>query len=92
MNNDLKKKEGGMNKMHILANTKIYKNYQTTIPKEIRKKFNIDTNNTIVEWSINEKGKTELNFRRKRDIKELKGMIRLNEKTDSVDLKKSLYK
>lgn len=91
MNNNLKKKEG-MNKMHVLVNTKVYKNYQTTIPKEIRKKFNIDSNNTVVEWSINEKGKTELNFRRKRDIKELKGMIHLNEKTDSVTLKKSLYK
>lgn len=28
--------------MEVLANTKVYNNYQTAIPKEMREKFNID--------------------------------------------------
>ena len=31
----------------VLANTKIYKNYQTVIPKEIRKEFNV-TDKTVI--------------------------------------------
>lgn len=78
--------------MDILASTGVYKNYQTAIPKEVRKRFKVNIDNTILEWGINEKGNLEINFRRKRDIKELKGMIHLDEKTDSVELKRSLYK
>lgn len=39
---------------NILASTKIYKNFQVAIPKEIRKEFNdLDINNTMIDWSIN---------------------------------------
>ena len=76
--------------VNVLATSKVQINYQTTIPKEIRKNFQVD-NNTVIEWSINEKGKPELNFRRKRKLKELKGLIKLDHKTDSVQLKKELY-
>ena len=76
--------------VNVLATSKVQINYQTTIPKEIRKNFQVD-NNTVIEWSINEKGKPELNFRRKRKLKELKGLITLDHKTDSVQLKKELY-
>ena len=54
-------------KMLILATSKIQSNYQTTIPKEIRKNYDID-NDTVVEWAINEKGNPEINFRKKRRI------------------------
>lgn len=40
--------------INVLATSKVQINYQTTIPKEIRKNFQID-NNTVIEWSINEK-------------------------------------
>lgn len=76
--------------VNILATSKVQINYQTTIPKEIRKNFQVD-NNTVIEWSINEKGRPELNFRRKRKLKELKGLIKLDYNTDSVQLKRELY-
>lgn len=76
--------------VNVLATSKVQINYQTTIPKEIRKNFEVD-NNTVIEWCINEKGKPELNFRRKRKLKELKGLIKLDYNTDSVQLKKELY-
>ncbi len=76
--------------VNLLATSKIQSNYQTTIPKEIRKNFSVEKG-MVVEWSINEKGRPEIFFRRKRDIKELKGLIKLDHPTDSVKLKKELY-
>ena len=61
--------------MLILATSKIQSNYQTTIPKEIRKNYDID-NDTVVEWAINEKGNPEINFRKKRRFKDLVGAFK----------------
>ena len=77
--------------MLLLAETKIYKNFQTVIPKEIRKRFDIDKN-TVVEWFVNEKGETEVKFRKKRTLEDMEGIIKLDYPTNSVDLKKELYK
>ena len=74
----------------VLATSKIYGNYQTSIPKEIRKKFNINNKEYIIEWDIKE-GKREINFRKRRNIKDLIGAFHLEEETDSVELKRSLY-
>lgn len=76
--------------MLILATSKIQSNYQTTIPKEIRKNYDID-NDTVVEWAINEKGNPEINFRKKRSFKNLVGAFKTEEKTNAVELKRSLY-
>ena len=76
---------------NVIATSKVQCNYQTTIPKEIRKNFKIDQY-TIIEWSINNDGKPELNFRRKKSIRELKGLIKLNHETNSTELKKELYR
>ena len=76
--------------MLILATSKIQSNYQTTIPKEIRKNYDID-NDTIVEWTINENGNPEIKFRKKRSFKDLVGAFRTDEKTNAVELKRSLY-
>lgn len=76
--------------MLILATSKIQSNYQTTIPKEIRKNYDID-NDTIVEWAINENGNPEINFRKKRNFKDLVGAFKSDEKTNAVELKRSLY-
>ena len=76
--------------MLILATSKIQSNYQTTIPKEIRKNYDID-NDTVVEWAINENGNPEINFREKRNFKDLVGAFKSDEKTNAVELKRSLY-
>ena len=76
--------------VNVLATSKVQINYQTTIPKEIRKNYKIDKD-TVIEWSINENGKPELNFRRKRKLKELKGLIKLDHETNSIQLKRELY-
>ena len=61
--------------IEILANTKIYGNYQTAIPKELRKKFNIDKN-TIIEWGVDESGKPIVNFRQKITLDDVAGMVK----------------
>ena len=76
--------------MLILATSKIQSNYKTTIPKEIRKNYDID-NDTVVEWAINENGNPEINFRKKRNFKDLVGAFKSDEKTNAVELKRSLY-
>ena len=77
--------------MGILATSKIYGNYQTSIPKEFRKMFNVDKD-SVLEWGVNDKGEPTINFRKKRDFKDLVGAFHLDEETNSVDLKRSLYK
>lgn len=76
--------------MLILATSKIQSNYQTTIPKEIRKNYDID-DDTVVEWSINDNGNPEINFRKKRNFKNLAGAFKSQERTNAVELKRSLY-
>ena len=76
--------------MLILATSKIQSNYQTTIPKEIRKNYDID-NDTVVEWAINENGNPDINIRKIRNFKDLVGAFKSDEKTNAVELKRSLY-
>ena len=75
---------------NVIATSKVQCNYRTTISKDIRKNFKIDQY-TIIEWSINDDGKSELNFRRKKSLKELKGLINLDHETNSTELKNELY-
>ena len=75
--------------MLILATSKIQSNYQTTIPKEIRKNYDID-DDTVVEWAINNNGNPEINFRKKRNYKDLVGAFKSDERTNAVELKRSL--
>ena len=75
--------------MLILATSKIQSNYQTTIPKEIRKNSDID-DDTVVEWAINNNGNPEINFRKKRNFKDLVGAFKSDERTNAVELKRSL--
>ena len=75
----------------ILCNTKIYKNFQTSIPKEVRETFGVNKD-TIVEWGIDENGKPEVNFRKKVKAEDIIGLIKTDNPTNSVKLKKVLYK
>ena len=70
--------------------TKIYKNYQTSIPKEIRKQFNI-TRDTIVEWGITENGEPTINFRKKVTVDDIISIVKTDKDTNSVELKKEMY-
>ena len=76
--------------MLILATSNIQSNYQTTIPKEIRKNYDIN-NDTVVEWAINDNGNPEINFRKKRNFKNLVGAFKSDERTNAVELKRSLH-
>ena len=74
--------------------TKIYPNNQTVIPSKIRNKFNI-TNDTLVEWNLSGDNFVILTFKsEKPKISDLAGLGKgkNNEKTNAVDLKRSLYK
>ncbi len=66
--------------------TSIYDKFQTVIPSEIRKHYNLDKN-YIIKWSINESGKTELDFIKKIPIKDMIGRYNAKEPIDSVELK-----
>lgn len=77
--------------MITLAQTKLYKNKQTAIPSQIRKKFNVDEN-TIIEWGIEDNGQPAIRFRKKIPFKEMEGAIDLGYETNSVELVKEIYK
>ena len=71
----------------MIAKTKIYPKYQTTIPKEIRKKLYLKEDH-IIEWDINKNGKVELTFRKKVTEKDIAGMIKEELPYDAVEIKK----
>ena len=73
-----------------MIETKIYNRGQTTIPSEFRKEYNL-TNDDIVEWNKNEKGEIIVTFRKKVTIDEMIGSIKTKEKTNSVELVRSIY-
>ena len=64
----------------ILANSKIYKNFHTVIPIEVRKHFDV-TEDSIIEWSITSNGKLNINFRKKVTLKDVAGMIKKEDDT-----------
>ena len=73
----------------IINYSKVYKN-KTCIPKEIMEKYDID-NNSIVEWIIKDNDELKIRFRKKRDLRDMKGIIELDYSTDCIKLKKELY-
>ena len=75
----------------ILSSTQIYKNFQTSIPKEVRETFGVNKD-TIVEWGIDEDGNPKVNFRKKVKVDDIIGLIKTDEPTNSVALKKEIYK
>ena len=76
--------------MMVLATTKVYKNFQTSIPKELRESFDV-TQDTIVEWGINDNGEPVVNFRKKVVLEDIIGLVKVDEITDSTKLKKEVY-
>ena len=70
----------------MVSVTKIYDKFQTVIPFEIRKEFNLDKSYKI-EWNVNENGKVELEFIKNLSLDDMIGRYSANEKIDSVKLK-----
>ncbi|MBR6024588.1 MAG: hypothetical protein IK044_06550 [Methanobrevibacter sp.] len=66
--------------------TSIYDKFQTVIPSEIRKEFNLDKSYKI-EWKINDDGKVELEFFKELSLDDMVGKYTANEAINSVDLK-----
>ena len=74
---------------NILASTKIYKNFQVAIPKEIRKEFNdLDINNTMIDWSINKNNEIIIVPRKKITTKDILGIVK---DVDEWDIDKEVY-
>ena len=76
--------------MVSMGSTKMYKNHQTLIPKQIREEYNINEE-TILTWEKINEEEIKIKVRRKRKLSELKGLVKLPYKTNSVELKRSLY-
>ncbi len=75
-----------------IATTKLYKNNQTAIPSEIRKEFNLKPD-VLIDWNKDEKGVIYIEFREKElTFDDLAGIGSSKHKTNSVELKRKLYK
>lgn len=72
-----------------IISTKISNGYQTVVPSEIRKKYNIEPHD-IIEWNMTDKG-IKISFRKKTHFKDIMGIAESDEITDAVKLKKELY-
>ncbi|MBQ6511879.1 type II toxin-antitoxin system PrlF family antitoxin [Methanobrevibacter sp.] len=70
----------------MVSVTSIYDKFQTVIPAEIRKEFNLDKSYKI-EWNINENGKVELEFIKELSLDDMVGRYSASENIDSVKLK-----
>ncbi|WP_409199369.1 AbrB/MazE/SpoVT family DNA-binding domain-containing protein [Methanobrevibacter sp. DSM 116169] len=67
--------------------TTVYEGNQTSIPSEIRKKYNVKPKD-IVEWIIDDNGELQVKFRKKIELKDVLGMIKEEIPYNSVELKK----
>lgn len=70
----------------MVSVTSIYDKFQTVIPAEIRKEFNLDKSYKI-EWKINEDGKVELEFIKELTLDEMVGRYTAINPIDAVELK-----
>ena len=77
---------------NILATTTLYKNFQLAIPKAIRNKFkDLNVDNTILDWSINENNEIIIKPRKKVSLDDVIGIIEDDDPRNAVELKRSLY-
>ena len=73
---------------NIVASTILYKNFQVAIPKEIRKEYDFDIDNTMIDWSINKDNEIVLIPRKKITTKEILGIVK---DKDEWDIDKEVY-
>ncbi|MBR3197482.1 hypothetical protein [Methanobrevibacter thaueri] len=70
----------------MVSVTSIYDKFQTVIPVEVRKEFNLDKSYKI-EWKITGDGKVELEFIKELSLDDMVGRYSTEEPIDSVKLK-----
>ncbi len=73
----------------MTCDTKISKGFQTVVPSEIRKKFDVGPGDILV-WKSTDDG-VVVRFRKKVTIEDVFGVID-GPKTDAVDLKKKVQR
>ena len=73
----------------VTSETKISKGFQTLVPSEIRKKFDVGPGD-VLEWRPTKNG-AEVRFRKKVSFEDILGMIDGPE-TDAVELKKKVQR
>jgi len=73
----------------MICETKISKGFQTVVPSDIRKKFDVNPGD-IVKWEITEEG-AKVSFRKKVTIEDIIGIVK-GPKTDAVELKKRVQR
>jgi len=73
----------------MTSTTKISKGFQTVVPSEIRKKFDVGPGD-VLEWKSTENG-AEIRFRKKVTIDDIFGMVDGPE-TDAVELKRKVQR
>ena len=77
---------------NILATTTLYKNFQLAIPKAIRNKFkDLNVDNTILDWSINENNEIIIKPRKKVSLDDVIGIIEDDDPRNAEKIKRSLY-
>jgi bifunctional DNA-binding transcriptional regulator/antitoxin component of YhaV-PrlF toxin-antitoxin module len=71
----------------MVISTKVYKDFQMSIPSEVRKELGI-TDVDIADWVVNkENNNVTVSFRKKSSLHDLSGMGKLDKVTNAVDLK-----
>ena len=70
----------------MVSVTSIYDKFQTVIPAEIRKEFNLDKS-YIIKWKINDDGKVELEFIKELTLDDMVGRYAAKEPTNALQLK-----
>ncbi len=75
-----------------LATTKIYDKFQTVIPVEVRRKYNINKKDYFIEWNINDNGKLELEFVKKLNFEDMVGRYKAKKPINSLKLKEQFRK
>ena len=67
--------------------TNFYKNWQTVVPKAIRKELDL-SKDTVMDWKVTGKNSAEVIFRKKRTLADIDGIVTTNKPTNAVQLKK----
>ncbi len=70
----------------MTSKTKISKGFQTVVPSDIRKRFDVGPGD-ILEWKPTENG-VKVRFRKKLSLRDIAGIVKTDERTDAVELKK----
>ncbi len=69
-----------------MTETKISKGFQTVVPSEIRKEYNVGPGD-VIEWISTKEG-VKIRFRKKLSLLDIAGVGKTRDETNAVELKK----